>query len=225
MMKKRTKLVAMAILLLTLVLPIASRASTIYTNLGAGSSYYCCDGYAVNSSQQLAMAFTVPGGPGYSLTQIDIALTFADIGTNSALVQLWSDSAGSPGVIIGAWTLGGPLPEYGLTTAIQSSQTISGISGITLSGGTQYWLTPLPGDSSTEAVWNTTDPSSIGITNASFDGGSTWTAACDVCNRTAFAVYGDPVSAPPEVPEPSTILLLGGGLLGLGRIVGRKIAS
>jgi PEP-CTERM motif-containing protein len=219
-MKERTKLVTMAILLLTLALPIASRAGTIYSNLGTGSSY-SFTGYAINSSQQVAMAFTVPAGPGFFLTEVDTAVNYAGEGTNSAFVQLRGDSTGAPGVIIHTWALAGPLPDIGLVTTIQSSQIVSGISGITLSGGTQYWLVALPGDSSTSAGWNSTVPDSTGITNASFDGGATWTAACSDCGRSAFAVFGDPVSTN-GAPEPGTMLLLGTGLLGLLRSVRRR---
>ena len=215
-MKRPAKLVTLAALLLALALPIASRADTIYSNLGAGPNDYCgCAGNGVNSGHQPAMAFTVPVGPGYDLTQVEIALAWNFGGTNSALVKLLNDSDGLPGGLIGSWFLG-PFPNFdGSTTTIQPSQTIPGITGISLSGGTQYWLAAFPGDPSSDAAWYTTDPGSIGSVAHSFDGGSTWPLSSNNGGnsvRSAFAMYGDPVSDVPKVPGPGTLLLFGTGI-------------
>ena len=186
----------------TLALPLQSRADTIYTNLGPLSSYNCCIGKWAQ-----AMPFTVPAGPGYSLTQIEIAMTW-ESGTNSTLLRLMTDSLGLPGSTLASWTFG-PFPIFGTVTTIQPSQTISGITGITLSGGTQYWLAPFtPTPSNTPWQYNNTGQ--VGAQAQSGDGGSTWSP--DQGTLGAFAVYGTPVSG---VPEPSTLLLLGTGLAGL----------
>ena len=191
----------------TLALPLQSRADTIYTNLGPLSSYNCCIGKWAQ-----AMPFTVPAGPGYSLTQIEIAMTW-ESGTNSTLLRLMTDSLGLPGSTLASWTFG-PFPIFGTVTTIQPSQTISGITGITLSGGTTYWLAAFPGDSTTRAIWNLNNTLQTGNGAFSTDGGSTWPTGSDngyIDTLSAFAVLGDPVG----VREPSTMLLLGTGLAGL----------
>lgn len=137
---------------------------------------------------------------------IDVAVIWLGSGTNSANVELFSDASGLPGTVIRTFNLSN-LPSYGATT-IQASQTISGIGGILLTGGTQYWLAVLPGDSTSALDWNDSDVG--GGTNAvSTDGGSTWEPGFGTVQ--AFDVLGTPV----PVPETSSLSLLGTGILGL----------
>ena len=136
-------------------------------------------------------------------------------GANSIRVDILSDSAGLPGAVDGSWFLG-PLPYYnGSIGSIQPSQTISGITGITLTGGAQYWLAAATVGSLASDAWN---HNGAGVTlslGAEFlNTRGTWYAGYGIPG--AFAVYGDPVSEQPvseqPVPEPSTMLLLGTGL-------------
>jgi hypothetical protein len=99
--------------------------------------------------QGIAMPFVVPAGPGYDLTQIDIALLALHTDRDFT-IELLSDSAGLPGSSIGSWGLTG-LPLN--STSIQPSQTIAGILGITLTGGEQYWLAAFADISREFGVW------------------------------------------------------------------------
>lgn len=83
-MTYRPKLFILGALFLALALSTASRADTIYTTLGGGSSYVFAPGWEVSEDESIAMPFTVPAGPGYSLTRIEIALTW-ESGTNLLL--------------------------------------------------------------------------------------------------------------------------------------------
>ncbi len=182
---------ALALLALGMAATVQASPVTIYSNLGPDASYDCCSSYAAEYSP--AMAFTVPAGADYELTQIDIGLTAeGDLGTASVTVSLMTDAGGIPGSVITSWTLTN-LPEFGSITTIDSSQTIPGIAGITLSGGTQYWLTVFPDNPDTHAGWNFNSTSQKGGAAYSYDGGNSWIyRSSDILG--AFEVHGDPVA-------------------------------
>jgi len=199
--------------------------------LGVGSTYDRTSGYyifgsgIVCGSSSFAESFTVAAGPGFNLTQIDIALTYIAIfGTSSsASVELLANSGGSPGsTVLGSWTLTG-LPADGSVSTIQPSQTISGISGISLTGGTTYWLA-VPLAPLTPAMLGTsTLPRPLERPIAPQNGGTTWTSAgAAPYTLNAFDVLETPVStAVPEI-DPTTgtsvlALLIGAVLVIRGR--------
>jgi hypothetical protein len=119
-----------------------ANAGTIFSNLGPGSSYFCCGGTTISGSGSglgnnfFQEAFTASITA--AVSQIDVAVSNVS-GTNSALVQLTDDVAGFIGPQLGAWTLTN-LPSFGSASTIQPSQTISGINGINLTAGTSYFL-------------------------------------------------------------------------------------
>jgi hypothetical protein len=212
-MKKTAGILVLALGLIALASPAS--ADTIYTNLGTGSTYIGGGGDVVagsgtGSPQSFANPFIVPAGPGYNLTQLDVGATFAFGGSNSAIIELLTNSGGSPGsTVLGSWTLTNLPPPA--TSSIQPSQTISGISGIALSGSTQYWLAAFAGASSTVDIWNGNSTGATGTNAYSTDGGTTWISNGPGARLDAFDVQGTPLST----PEPGTLTLLGSGLIGL----------
>jgi hypothetical protein len=111
---KRQLMLAACLSFLVLALGVqVVKADTIYSNLSPGSTYYasagvcvCGSGYA-GVSVSFADAFTVPAGPGYNLTGLDVGVTNY-FGTNSGIIELLTNSGGSPGTVLGSWTLTGP---------------------------------------------------------------------------------------------------------------------
>src|SRR5580698_5201623 len=80
-------------------------ADTIAGNLGAGNTFNgTLGGLDVqgNEFQYAAVAEIFTSSGNFEVTQIDIGLVYQN-GTNSAVVSLWTDSAGQPGTELGSW--------------------------------------------------------------------------------------------------------------------------
>jgi hypothetical protein len=203
-------------------------ADTVASTLSQpGSTYSSAAPYALGSACvggcELAVPFIVPSGSGFNLTQIDIAIVFADIAPNSAIIELLTNSGSLPGAIVagGMWTISG-LPPAGFATSIQPSQTISGITGITLAGGTEYWLAAFPGSSTSRLGWALDTTGQTGNMAGSGDGGLTWSPTTPGLTLGAFDVLGTPVV---PAPEPPAILLFAAGLAGLLHLSQRRSVS
>jgi hypothetical protein len=193
-------------------------AGTLFTDLGTGGSAYATSGptWAVNGSglgpsiqsHTAAGLFTVAGSGSNAVTQIDLALAWVGTGLNTFSAAIWTDNSGLPGTqVSGAyWSLTSNL-EYGLCCSLV---TIPGITGVSLTGGQQYFMVlgPISATSDLEWIWNSQGVT--GLTLASLDGGSTWEFAFAGSTLGAFDVLGT------ATPEPGTMGMLGGGLLALG---------
>ena len=190
-----------------------SYADVIFSNLGAGNSYYCCGGSTVSGPSSFSNSYAAQGegftSPGhYNITQINIALTNAS-GTNGAYISLWTNVGGLPGAILGNWTVTN-LPQFGTTS--NTLATISDITGITLTVGGSYYRIAEPIASDTLDVWNDN------VTGAGGphvqDTGAGFVNTCCAPNG-AYEVLG-------VIPEPSTFAILIVGLASFGLISRRK---
>ena len=154
-----------------------ANAGTIFSNLGPGSSYFCCGGTTISGSGSglgnnfFQEAFTASITA--AVSQIDVAVSNV-LGTNSVLVQLTDDVGGFIGPQLGAWTLTN-LPSFGSASTIQPSQTISGISGINLTAATSYFLIveSVSPTNDTFDVWNNSGTGPDGFDVLSSDSSTT----------------------------------------------------
>ena len=190
-----------------LLFQASAHAAIIASTLNAGQ--YSASGWIVSGAAssfgefEIGAPFTSPGN--YSVDQIDVGLTHI-FGTNSAVVGLWTDVAGIPGVELGSWNVSNQ-PAIGSTSILT---TITGITGIDLTSGALYFLTVFPGASDTEDAWNQNTLGILGLTVSS-DGGTTWVQQGGDGIRPAFDVLGTAAA----VPEPGSVTMLLTGLIGL----------
>ena len=201
-----------AALLAAILASGSANAGVIYSNFGAGNSYSCCIGYTISGSTSQGGEFTSPGN--YDVNQIDLGLTNV-LGGNSAVVNLWTESGGLPNSLLGSWNVSGQ-PGFGAVSNVLT--TIGGISGISLTLGSNYFLTVAPGAADTWDAWNWNTIGEAGTIVA--NGGSGWSAFPD-STLPAFDVLGNQ-SSNVRVPEPGTLLLLLTAFAGLGTMRSRK---
>ena len=194
-----------------------ANANTIVSTFDVGNGYNSGVGWTVSGSTSSAGPFVsaneFTSSGNYSVDQIDLGLTNSS-GTNSATVSLWTESSGLPGVQLGSWGVSNQ-PVFGVANDIVA--TISGISGINLSSGSNYFFLIAPGANDTYDVWNVNTIGVNGLDLYSQDGGGTWTSQPDE-TLGAFDVLGTATN----VPEPITLSLFGAGLVGAATMRRRK---
>jgi hypothetical protein len=206
---KNKNISRLAVILLGLMasFPIASRAeSIIFNDFGAGHSYNSGAGLTIAGTQSMP-GFVEWGEPltpiaRFDLTEIEMALGWV-AGVNGVTVSLDTDNGGGPGRALASWSFVG-LPRFGTTNSIV--QTMAFAHGIVLQPGQTYWLVTAPLAANTQAVWNFNSTGVNGLGAVNF--GNVWLTT--QVTSGAFEVLGKSV-----VPEPSTWLLFGTGLLGI----------
>jgi hypothetical protein len=206
----RPAVLLFSVILLLIGTPKAMLADTvIFKDFPPGD--FCCnvDGWLVAGpsgtpySSQTANGFTSSGN--YSVSQIDIGIS-SFLGTNSAIVELTTDSGGFPGTVLGSWNISNQSSSSGNCCPITA---ISGITGVNISAG-NYFLVALPGASDTFDLWNINITGIRGLVEGNQNGAGFEAGPVEESTLGAFAVIGTPSIA---TPEPGTLLLLGTGLL------------
>jgi hypothetical protein len=204
-----TRVLAIAVTIVFLTLPAPARADVIFSNLGPGDSYNCCSGWTLFGSDlpiDTDRAFAFTPAADYTLDSIDLALTWLG-GTNAADVWLMSDEGGAPGSILESFLISS-LPTFNTTNTLLT--TADSTLNPLLSAGVQYWVASSAhsADGSLSFNWNITGDEGL----ASRDNGGPWGVSTSFLTSGAFRVNGTPAA---PVPEPSSVLLLAAGVLGL----------
>jgi hypothetical protein len=193
----------------------ATAGTVLFSDLGTVSPIYdsssgnevfgsaSSTGILAKGSNTDAEMFTVAGSGSLPVTQIDLAV-LGNPGTNGFAASIWTDVSGSPGAqVSGAfWNL------FGVSGACCPLVSQTGITGVTLIGGQSYFMVVGPRiiTDTSQNIWANNNQGATGDFQESGNGGSTWS---DFGSQKSLAF--DVLST----PEPSTLLLLGTGLIGI----------
>jgi hypothetical protein len=169
---------------------------TIFSNLAEKypkGLYWCCSSVGVfgpgsgNGQQWMAAAFTPAAD--HSVTKIEVAVGWAQQGTNGVVVSLSRDNKGIPGKALKRWNVSN-LPRSGdcCTLVVRSDS-----SGIPVAAGKQYWivLTTNNNEKDTMDGWNVVDSDQVdSATVATFPGNKNQWEVFQNTPGLGFAVKG-----------------------------------
>jgi hypothetical protein len=220
-------LTLMGVLLLTAPF---SHADIIFSDLGPGGTFNPNVGYSLGGDNQIspdfvaAAAFTPTAN--FMLTEINIALVYGEVGPNfGTSVELEGSLNGSPDQYPLEIWYPGALPTQGSNSLGPADMLKAVGSPLELTKGTEYWLVATAYVPPSDDLWAKNTVGTVGlVADQQIGPGSPtpWSVGPPGV-APAFAVFGTPVN-PPSVPEPGSLALLMGGLIGLATLRLRKRA-
>ena len=194
------------------------RGSTLFSDLGPAGNVYGTAGWVsagagsiLGGSMTTAGLFTVSGSGSLAVTGIDLAVANIE-GLNTFWAGISTDNGGLPGAqVAGAyWSLSASASYASCCDLI----SIAGITGVTLTGGQQYFmiLGPLSiSDNSDNAwYWNNQGVNGLSLLSTNTQQGGAW-----ISYGTGNPLGAFDITSTTSTPEPATWPMLL-GLAGAG---------
>lgn len=201
------------------MLSTGATASTLFSDLGPLGDAYTTNPFTLVGGNgpgdvfTYADLFTVAGSGSLPVYQIDLAVSDFFV-PETFYASIWTDNAGVPEAELSDayWSLSTSTPPFTCCSLL----SVTGITGVNLTGGQQYFMVlgPLSLSNPGTVPWYTNNQGVTGAIFYSLDGGSSWTGGDFGNPLSAFDVLG--------VPEPSSRLLMGAGLIGMLMLTRRK---
>jgi PEP-CTERM motif len=213
---KKTSIHAWALLALAIsAVALPAKASVLYSDFGTPASLYSPSIYldingstsvigeiSGDTSNSVADLFTVQGTGSIAVEEVDVAVSQVS-GPGTFVASIWTDVGGVPTAEKASWS----LTTSNIAGTCCAIESVTGISGLSLTGGTQYFMVLAPVNN-TDTSWNGWNENNQGVHGTSLESsnGGSWTSL----GTTPFGAF-DVLSDPPSVvPEPGTWLLVAG---------------
>jgi hypothetical protein len=201
-------------LCIALMLPLGAAASTIFTNFGASQGYNISSGNPIGNAaldgNDYAEGDTFTPSASATFGSLDIALSCSISCPVSFVVKLTADGGDQPGTVLESFSSAGS--SLGTLGTHNTPLTFTAVGApITLTAGTQYWITVASGLNDS-IVWNWNSTSDTSDEAISTDTGATWFSPSGLTPGAYDVISASSTTTPTPAPEPGSIWLMAGGL-------------